>query len=416
MSADVPEIGDHGGALVPVRASPVPLEQLQETRPSAYVVEERGYNRAPAGTCMIDAHNDVDVISTWLSEYDDSKRTQRAYKKEIERFHGWLAVMQHKGLASVALEDLKAYDGFMLAPHPDWCGDRYNRRQSSDWRPFEGPLSERSCAHARVILGGFFAWLVEVGYLVRNPFVVGRRHRRKQDHKVRADVKSKSNYLSLPTFRKLAHAIEQHVESVDPSERWKRAEVERQLFVVRFLANTGLRRDELARAQMSHIRRKEHALTGVPHWTLDVVEGKGKKPRTIALNEGALSALRRYRQALGASETFSGNESPLLLPVWGERGTRRRFLKDQIVYEDVQAAIETARRYIEPTDPELANALSEVTPHWFRHTCATILDQLGVKPKLIQLQLGHASLDTTMGIYTATEEKELAEALAALDI
>jgi integrase len=416
MSVEATPNGQHDHALVPVRKSPVPFEQLRDSLPSAYIFEERGYNRAPAGTCMIDANTDVEVIVTWLREYDDSPRTQRSYKKEIERFQGWLALMQRKGLASVTVEDLKAYDSFMLAPDPDWCGDRYNRRGSSDWRPFEGPLSDRSCAHARATLGGFFAWLVEVGYLVRNPFVVGRRHRRKKDRQVRSEVASKSNYLSLPAFQKFALAIEQHVESIEPSERWKRAQGERQLFVVRFLANTGLRRDEITRVKMSHIRRKEHALTGKPHWTLKVEEGKGNKKRTIALNEAALRALRRYRQALDASETFSKNESPLLLPIWGERGDRRRFLTNQVVYEDVKRAIEAAQRFVEKRDPELAATLSDVTPHWFRHTCATILDQLGVKPKLIQLQLGHASLDTTMGIYTATEQEELAEALATLDI
>ena len=38
--------------------------------------------------------------------------------------------------------------------------------------------------------------------------------------------------------------------------------------------------------------------------------------------------------------------------------------------------------------------------HTYRHTCATMLLESGVNPKLVQYQLGHASITTTLNIYS----------------
>ena len=309
------------------------------------------------------------AIDAWLREFESSEKTLRSYTREIERFYLWLAALQRKGLASSRQEDLKAYTAFMEAPPADWCGDRYNRRGTSAWRPFEGPLAVRSCAYARTVISS----------------------------------------------RSVVHAVEQHADAFSPTDLRQKAAAERLLFVLRFLANTGLRRDEFATARMSDIVSHEDVLTGAPYWTMEV-RGKGGKLRTIAVNEGALGALRRYRQALGTSVNFIGNESPVPLPVWGERGRHHRFLNAHVVYEDVQAAIWIAQEAIAPEDPSLAESIGNVTPHWLRHTGAMILDQLGVKPELIQMQLRHASLDTTVNIYTASEDRELVAALTTLQI
>ncbi|MGF6444654.1 tyrosine-type recombinase/integrase [Paraburkholderia youngii] len=390
------------------------LEQISKTGHCAVEVDQHGYNRAPTGMCMLaDAHNDVGAITAWLRNYDEVPRTRRSYTREIERFYAWLAILQNKGLASVSTHDVWDYDQFLKAPRPDWCGKRYGRRSTDDWRPFEGPLSERSRVHARAIVGTFFGWLVTVGYLVRDPFVVDRWYQR-LENSGRNEMDSRTIFLSLSDFRRLAHTVQQYVDAIKPSDTRKRAEAERQLFVLRFLAYTGLRRDELGRARMCDIRLHKQGATSQSGWTMEV---KRKDiTRLIVLNEGALSALRRYRPALGASEHFSGNESPLLLPVWGERGRRKRFIVDQAIYDDVRAAVEIAQGMIAPEDPSFARLLSNVTPHSLRRTCAAILEQLGINPKLIQLQLGNASLDSTRNTDSVAGRSELVEAIAALRI
>lgn len=48
--------------------------------------------------------------------------------------------------------------------------ERQTARGSPEWRPFAGPLSQRSQAQALIIVGSLCEWLVEIGYLLRNPF------------------------------------------------------------------------------------------------------------------------------------------------------------------------------------------------------------------------------------------------------
>ncbi|MBB5461039.1 tyrosine-type recombinase/integrase [Paraburkholderia sp. Cpub6] len=412
-SSDENQRANTGAPAVAVK--PLPFEDLAEAPPCAYEKEQRGYNRAPSGMCKLgDALTDMDALIAWLRTYDDAPRTQRAYRKELDRFCGWLTIFQRKGLASVRTEDIEAYDEFLTAPHPDWCGKRYGRRSTADWHPFEGPLSERSRTYARKVIGVFFGWLVAIGYLVRDPFVVSHPYHGQKNHAVRNQAASTTSVLTLSAFRRFANVLQKHVDSIDPSDRWKKAKAERELFTLRFLANTGLCRDELPRVCLRDIRLHENRLTGAQSWTMKI--GGKNITRIIAVNEAALSALQRYRRALGASEHFIGNESPLLLPVWGEQGAHRHFLTDQIVYDDVRAAVKIAQQMIAPTDPSFALLLGNVTPHSFRHTCAKILEELGVKPRMIQLQLGTELFDTTRFIESAAELTELVEAMASLQI
>lgn len=58
--------------------------------------------------------------------------------------------------------------------------------------------------------------------------------------------------------------------------------------------------------------------------------------------------------------------------------------------------------------------LKKVTVHAFRHTYATLSAEAGSTAKEVQEQLGHASIMTTMDIYTATTKKERNESTKKL--
>lgn len=53
--------------------------------------------------------------------------------------------------------------------------------------------------------------------------------------------------------------------------------------------------------------------------------------------------------------------------------------------------------------------------HAYRHTCATVLLENGVEPKLIQQQLGHSSITTTLNIYSHVSQELLTTAADALE-
>jgi integrase len=55
--------------------------------------------------------------------------------------------------------------------------------------------------------------------------------------------------------------------------------------------------------------------------------------------------------------------------------------------------------------------------HGLRHTCATLLLQAGVPPKVVQERLGHKRIDITLGIYAhalPSMQQDAAAKLAAL--
>lgn len=59
--------------------------------------------------------------------------------------------------------------------------------------------------------------------------------------------------------------------------------------------------------------------------------------------------------------------------------------------------------------------LDEVTPHMLRHTYATILYSSGVDVKAAQAFLGHADVNTTLGIYTHLSEEHRRQEARKLD-
>lgn len=131
----------------------------------------KGLYRRPQEQCLLKASNDYQAIIAWLKSkhgltaeqkaalkvrrrHRDSgfeqamdwlqslSNTQRAYRKEAERFLLWAIVHRGKPLSSMTNEDCIEYRDFLPDPQPRsrWCGDRGRERWSPLWRPFEGAL------------------------------------------------------------------------------------------------------------------------------------------------------------------------------------------------------------------------------------------------------------------------------------
>ena len=62
-----------------------------------------------------------------------------------------------------------------------------------------------------------------------------------------------------------------------------------------------------------------------------------------------------------------------------------------------------------------AAGLGRVTWHQFRHIHASLLNDLRVLVKIAQEQLGHASVSTTLGIYTHVVDASYRKAVAAVE-
>ncbi len=120
-----------------------------------------------------------------------------------------------------------------------------------------------------------------------------------------------------------------------------------------------------------------------------LIRGKGSKERVVPMGSHCQNALRDYVDSV-PSLTKHGSSTPLFLNREGARVSVRTVQRDLQSY-----AIEV-----------LGEKGGEVTPHTFRHSCATHLLSGGAGLREIQELLGHRSLVTTQK-YTQVDTERL---------
>jgi integrase len=63
----------------------------------------------------------------------------------------------------------------------------------------------------------------------------------------------------------------------------------------------------------------------------------------------------------------------------------------------------------------IETGLGKVTWHQFRHVHSSLMNDLGIPAKIAQEQLGHASISTTLGIYTHVIDASHRSAVEAVE-
>lgn len=150
--------------------------------------------------------------------------------------------------------------------------------------------------------------------------------------------------------------------------------------MVELIAATGLRIGELLALRWSAIDLE----TGTLAVRESVFEGMFQAPktaravRTIPLGSYAIGTLAQHRRAAKRSQ-------PSDLVFGNGKGEPMR--ESKLLTRVLQPAAQAA-------------GLGRVTWHQFRHIHSSLLNDLRVPVKIAQEQLGHASISTTLGIYT----------------
>ncbi len=274
----------------------------------------RGLYRRPQAQCLLKAGNDYQAILAWLRSKHgltpDQKahlkarrrqrdtgveqgmdwlqalsHTQRAYRKEAERFLLWAITHKGKALSSMSNEDCMEYRDFLADPQPRsrWCGDRGRERWSPLWRPFEGPLSASAQRHAVTILKNLYGFLVDQNYLMGNPWsAVGVP--RTAGPKVNA---GRSFSLAQWAF------IEGQLKMLPETSANQRL-----TFGLHLLYATGLRLSEVVAATVDDLQWVEYPADAsdaepMQGWMLRVI-GKGQKEREVPLPIDVVGELARY--------------------------------------------------------------------------------------------------------------------------
>ena len=343
---------------------------------------------SPVGS-LLDANTDMQAVKAWLQARCKSEATAKCYFREARRLMLWLSRERiGRTFASMRVEDCLAYQSFLQHIPPGWISrDRHSPGQMG-WAPFRGPLTPASQRQAITILGALFAWLAAAKYIQGNPWLMINGDTGSTDQTTQAlDTKSISDVA--------LDQIQRFIRSQPPAHSAHRIG-----FIVTFMETVGLRSSELVKAKLGDFSLQPEG------WTLRVI-GKGSKTRTVFVPRPAFEALQTYlaKRGLVGIEAASP-DAPLLASA-----------VDALSPIGYQALYVTVKRWFAKAisasslSSRERNDLAGATTHWLRHTFGTKAVARDVPYDVIQQQLGHSSVNTTMNIYGRAPLKRRAEEL-----
>lgn len=333
---------------------------------------------------------DWELLEAWVNARAASAATQKAYLKEGRRLLLWLE--QERGglrLGQMRSPDCLAYMAFLQRIPPHWIGRSNSPALKDRWMPFRGQLSNASIKYALVVLPTFFKWLVAADKVRTNPWALVNLNTGDQIGVATAQSKALSE--------KAVGAVLEFVEAQEDS-----ATRDRIRFIVRFLETVGLRSSELIGADLNHFKLKDEG------WFIAVV-GKGGKSRDAFVPSPALSALRAYLATRG--DLPFGPGAPENYPLISNVRVPNKRLSYRGLYKHVKEWLTQA---ISQSSLSLAekDRMAGVSTHWLRHTFGTRAVARSMPFDVIQKQLGHASVTTTINTYSKAPDERLANEMS----
>lgn len=357
-----------------------PLEAL---RVPAALNGSKGSNRAGTGAPF---HTDIRAIFAWLDARSNSAHTRRAYRREAERLLLWALAEKGKPLSALDSAECAEYIGtFLPNPQPAarWVATHRGERCFSGWRPFAGPLSDRSRETARSIVSAMCEWLVGEGYLAVNPFAELAR------------------VTTPPVFESATRTLDPAqwmcvLQSVERTE-YSFSEHRDQLALLLAYA-TGLRRAELAAATTDAL--SVGRLSGVEGavWRLAVNQGQSAA-RTVLLPPVVVETLKENLALRGLGNPLDCPEgTPILAQARGGHA-----LTPDGIGKVFKSIFSNAAAFMESRAPGSGRHLKNASTHWLRHTHSTHALGHGAELREVSAGLGHADVYTT-ALYLKTED------------
>jgi len=339
---------------------------------------------------LLTANSDIEAVRAWISARAGSEVTAKTYLREATRLLLWLKhACAGARFNDMRIEECSAYMAFLQHLPLQWISRIRAAPGQPGWAPFRGPLSHDSQHQAIVIVASMFTWLQSAQYLKGNPWVLINKKTGDDSERNVLDTKALSEMASSEIVR--------FIDQQAPSPA--RARIR---FIVVFMSSVGLRSSELLTTKFGHLHHESEG------WMLQV-HGKGAKNRIVHLPGQAISALQTYIETRGIVDLES---APQDLPLLANIQNPLTHVGYQALYEHVKRWLGKAVLSSALPSHEKSELLGAST-HWLRHTFGTRAVALEVPLDVIQAQLGHASIQTTMDIYGKAPIKRRAEALSA---
>lgn len=323
---------------------------------------------------------DQEALAAWAAACASSDATRKSYVREGRRLLLWLQLERGgRRLVDFKLDDAQAFRTFLAYVPDAWISRVKASPGQEGWTPFKGQLSAASQQQAMTILAGWFDWLCSAEYLRANPWKLVK--------KTGQNTESASDSRALDTKAisvKAMAEIDAFIGRQEPSPARDRAR-----FIVDFMSATGLRSAELLAARISDIRVE-------PEGVFLRVVGKRKKVRDVMLVDQALNALDAYLASRGLE---SIEHAPYSAPLLASLADPMEPVSYQTLYKTTRTWLARAVANSALSEAEKSR-LQGASAHWLRHTFGTTSVALGTPYDVVQQQLGHARIDTTMSIYS----------------
>ena len=207
-------------------------------------------------------------------------------------------------------------------------------------------------------LNTFFEWLIQRGYVEKNPIKVVNRPKNNTEHKV--------SYLTKVEINKLFRAIDREPNKVTSL---------RDKTVISLALATGLRVSALSNINIDDIDFENSVI--------NVIE-KRQKIRGINIGGNMKSMLRDWIEV--RNEEFADVDSPAL------------FISQKNTRLSGDAISDALTKYCNEA------GIKRITPHKLRASAACALAKAGVPVKAIAKQLGHSNTQVTMRYIDVFEE------------
>lgn len=312
--------------------------------------------------------NDRSLIEAWLAlKVQLSPHTRDSYIRAATRLLTWCQEHSY-GLLELTEAEGTAYLSHLAAPPAHWLRPRRGTDALKPTQLLYGRLRPPSLKQERTLLVTLFEDLLAMGRAWRNPFRLTAAPRV-------ATPSYADKALSMSARDALLGLLYAAPDSPEVI-RWR--------WVAQLLYHTGIRRIEARFASMADFIHTDG------NWTLRVT-GKRQVVRNVTVSAKLLVALREYRVAVGLAPLPSPDEVevPVVLPLRGPI----RFLSARSFNVLIDGMAQFVERCVE--NPHLGREFLALTPHRFRHTCATHRLASGARLETTQDELGHKDPKTT---------------------
>jgi integrase/recombinase XerD len=213
------------------------------------------------------------------------------------------------------------------------------------------------------IVKSFFSFLAENDYIVADPA--------KKISYAKEPKKLPRSILTGPEAKKVLHAPDT-----------KTVLGYRDRTILEILYSSGIRKEELLNVLITDVDYTEGIIR--------INGGKGKKDRVVPIGKIACRYIENYVKAIRPLLTQDLHNNYLFISMRGNR------LSKNMIWEIVKSYTRKAR------------IKKNISPHTFRHTCATLMLRNKANIRHIQELLGHSSLDSTQ-VYSHVSITDLKE-------